>query len=188
MTKIRISHTLSSNNLLDPSPLSKEGPSFLTKPLPTRTGPRPKIVSRTMPQRQYPQPIDPQTKVKLQGMMKDLANAHPEILETKLSHTEGKSTDGLYAKKDIATLNPIAKDRILDHEIAHAHPAENSLHVWLSDVDARAVIEAGWGLRFPLTFVKSGWTMVYAPRDDAELETVERIVKAAVTFITGVAI
>jgi hypothetical protein len=160
MTKIRISHTLSSNDLLDPSPLSKDGPSYLTSPIPTRTGPRPKIVSRTMPQRQYPESIDPQTRVKLQGMMKDLASAHQEILETKPSHTEGKSTDGLYAKKDIATLNPIAKDRILDHEIAHAHPAENSLHVWLSDADARAVIEAGWGLRFPLTFVKSGWTMV----------------------------
>lgn len=120
--------------------------------------------------------------------MTTLATAHPKILYTKPSHTEGKSTEGLYAVPDTATLNPIARDRVLDHEIAHAHPAENSLHVWLADGDARAVIEAGWGLRFPLTFVKSGWTMVYAPRDEGELEVVEKIVRAGVEFITGVAI
>lgn len=118
-------------------------------------------------------------------MMRDMAAAHPDFLEVKLSHTEGKSTDGLYAKPDTPTLNPIAKDKLLNHEIAHAHPADNSLHVWLSDPDARKVIESGWGQRFPLTFVKGGWTMVYAPRDEAELETVERIVKAGVTFLTG---
>lgn len=188
MTKIRINHTLSSNDLLDPSPLSKDGPSYLTPPFPTRKGSRPKMISRTMPQRQYPEPIDPETRVKLQNLMKELASAHPDILYIKPSHTEGKSTDGLYAVANTAKLNPIAEDKILNHEIAHAHPAENSLHVWLSDTDARTVIEAGWGLRFPLTFVKSGWTMVYAPRDEGELKVVEDIVKAGVEFITGVGI
>ncbi|TID24212.1 hypothetical protein E2P81_ATG02517 [Venturia nashicola] len=188
MTKIRINHTLSTNNLYDPSPLSTSSPTYLKTPLPTRTGPRPKIISRTMPQRQHPTPIPAPTRSKLQNLMQTLASSHPKILYTKPSHTEGKSTDGLYAVPDTETLNPIARDRVLDHEIAHAHPAENSLHVWLSDGDARAVIEAGWGLRFPLAFVKSGWTMVYAPRDEGELEVVEGIVRAGVEFITGVAI
>jgi hypothetical protein len=120
--------------------------------------------------------------------MRHIASLHPNLVEIKPSHTEGKSTDGLYALKDIDTLNPLAKDKILDHEIAHAHPADNSLHVWLSDPDARSVIEAGWGLRFPLTFVKSGWIMVYAPRDEAELAVVESIVRASVGWITGVSI
>jgi len=188
MTKIRFNHALSSNDLLDPSPLSTTGPSYLTSPLPPRAGPRPKIMSRTMPQRQHPEPIEPKTRERLQTLMQTLASSHPELLELKPSHTEGKSTDGLYAKKDLETLNPLARDRILDHEIAHAHPAENSLHVWLSDVDARTVIKAGWGQRFPLIFVKGGWTMVYAPRDEGELEVVENIVKAGVAFITGVEI
>ncbi len=78
------------------------------------------------------------------------------------------------------------KDPILDHEIAHAHPADDSLHVWLSDPDARTVIEAGWGQRFPLTFVKSGWMMVYAPRNLDEVEMVEEIVRAGIAWITGV--
>lgn len=185
MTKIRINHALSSNNLLDPSPLSTTGPSFL-KSLPKRSGPRPKIQSRTMPQRQVPEPIAQSTQTKLQFLVKTLASSHPGVLESKLSHTEGKSTDGLYARKDAETLNPVARDRILDHEIAHAHPADNSLHVWLSEADARKVIEAGWGQRFPLTFVDKGWTMVYAPRTDEELEVVESIVRAGVAYIAGV--
>jgi hypothetical protein len=187
MTKIRIKHTLSSNNLLDPTPLSKDGPSYLTS-LPKRTRPRPKIMARTMPQRQVPESIDSETTARLHTLMKDIASAHPDILEVKPSHTEGKSTDGLYARPDTSTLNPIARDKHLNHEIAHAHPAENSLHVWLSEPDARVVIEAGWGQRFPLTFVHKGWTMIYAPMNMSELETVEKIVKAGVAWITGVSI
>lgn len=188
MTKIRINHTLSSNDLLDPTPLSKTGPSYLTSPLPKRKGSRPKIMPRTMPQRQVPEPITPSARKILQSLAQSLASAHPDILEAKSSQTEGRSTDGLYARKDLETLNPIARNRILDHEIAHAHPADNSLHVWMSEVDARTVIEAGWGQRFPLTFVDKGWIMVYAPRDDEEMEVVERIVKAGVGFIAGVEI
>jgi hypothetical protein len=90
--------------------------------------------------------------------------------------------------ENIPTLNPIAKDKILNHEIAHAHPADNSLHVWVSDPDARKIMEAGWGCRFSLPFVKSGWTMVYAPRNEAEYKVVEQIVKAACGWITGVEI
>jgi hypothetical protein len=186
MTKLRINHALSSNDLLDPSPLSANGPSYLHGPILPRAGSRPKIMSRIMPQRQHPEPIDTETRSRLQSLMRDLALSHPHLVETRPSHTEGKSTDGLYALKDLDTLNPLAKDKILDHEIAHAHPADNSLHVWLSDPDARSVIEAGWGQRFPLTFVQRGWVMVYAPRTDAELEVVEEIVRAGIGWITGV--
>ncbi|KAF2101267.1 hypothetical protein NA57DRAFT_35897, partial [Rhizodiscina lignyota] len=187
MTLIRVYHNILGPNLLDPSYLSKDGPSFLKNPLPERAGDRPKIMPRTMPQRQRPESIDPSTRTKLQSLMQTIADSHPETFEIKLSHTEGKTTDGLYAKADVPTLNPIAKDRMLNHEIAHAHPADNSLHVWLSEVDARKVIEANWGQRFPLTFVQKGWTMVYAPRNDEELAVVEQIVKAGAEWITGVA-
>ena len=188
MTKLRVKHNLSGPDLLDPSYLDTDGPSHLKKPLPKREGSRPKIMPRTMPQRQRPESIDPSTRTTLQSLMQTIAAAHPDVLEVKPSHTEGRSTDGLYAKPDNPKLNPIAKDKILNHEIAHAHPADNSLHVWLSDPDARKVIEANWGQRFPLTFVKHGWTMVYAPRNDEELAVVEQIVKAGAEWLTGVAI
>jgi len=186
MTKHRVKFAFSGTNLLDPSPLGEDGPSYLHAPLPRRAGPRPKIVARIMPQRQHPEPIDDATQARLQSLAKELGSSHPDLLEVRPSHTEGKSTDGLYARKDLATLNPAARDPVLNHEIAHAHPADNSLHVWLSDRDARAVIEANWGQRFPLAQVKSGWTMVYAPRNAAELATVEAIVKAGIGWVTGV--
>lgn len=188
MTKIRIKHNLSGNDLLDPSPLSTSGPSYLKEALPKRSGRRPQIIARTMPQRQKPEPITAETRSKLQSLMRTLGAEHPELLEVKPSQAEGRSADGLYCKEGLSTRNPLAKDRILGNEIAHAHPADNSLHVWLSDVDARKVIESGWGMRFPLTFVAPGLTMVYAPRNEEELETVERIVRAGVAWVSGVAI
>jgi hypothetical protein len=71
------------------------------------------------------------------------------------------------------------------------HPAENSLHVWLSGPDARLVVEKGWGERFPLSAMgmcHPSWVMVYAPRDAEEVKTVEEIVKAGVGYLTGVKI
>jgi hypothetical protein len=137
-----------------------------------------------MPQRQHPEHIDPSTRARLQTLMEQLSCSHPDILEIKPSHTEGKSTNGLYARRNLETLNPIAKDRILDHEIAHAHPADNSLHVLLSDPDAKKVIEAGWGEMFPLP-LSVKMTMVYAPRNVAELAVIEDIVHAGIKWVTG---
>jgi Family of unknown function (DUF5519) len=186
MTKFRLHRLMSSDDLRDPSPLSADGPRYLKTALKPREGPRPQIISRTMPQRQRPETIDDQARQRLQSMMRTLAAKHPELLEVKLSKTEGRTTDAIYARPDLATINPQAKSPILDHEIAHAHPSENSLHVWLSDPDARTVIEAGWGRRFPLPFVNSGWIMVYAPRTVEEVELVEGIVRAGIAWITGV--
>jgi Family of unknown function (DUF5519) len=188
MTKFRINQLLSSDDLCDESLLSQDGPRYLKAALKPREGDRPQIMPRTMPQRQKPKSIDPQARERLMALMKKLGDEYPELLIVAPSKTEGGSTDAIYAKKDLPSLNPIAKDRILDHEIAHAHPSENSLHVWVSDPDAREIIKAGWGQRFPLKFVKSGWIMVYAPRNDAEVDVVEEIVKAAISWITGVSV
>lgn len=188
MTKFRVKRLLSADDLRDASPLKQDGPRYLkTTALTPRQGGRPRIISRTMPQRQHPEKkIDAQAQQRVQSMMQTLAHRHPELLELKKSKTEGRTTDAIYAKPDLSTLNPAAKDPLLDHEIAHAHPREDSLHVWLSEPDARTVIEAQWGERFPLTFVSPGWTMVYAPRTLEEVELVELIVHAGIAWITGV--
>src|SRR3569833_2445194 len=110
MTKIRISHALSSNDLLDPSPLSQTGPSYLESPLPARAGPRPKIMSRIMPQRQRPEHIEPATRIRLHSLMQKLALSHPELVEVKLSHTEGKSTGGRGARGGRPARGPGAED------------------------------------------------------------------------------
>ena len=186
MTKVRIGRFMSSDSLRDPSPLASDGPRYLKTGLKAREGGRPRIMARTMPQRQRPDSIDVHAKQRVQTMMQTLAERHPKLLELRKSKTEGRTTDAVYAKADLATLNPRAKDPILDHEIAHAHPADHSLHVWLSQPDARTVIEAQWGERFPLAFVDPGWTMVYAPRTVEEVDLVEAIVRAGIAWITGV--
>jgi hypothetical protein len=144
---------------------------------------------RIMPQRQVPEPIPAETRGRLLGLVVRLAEERPDLLQHRPSHTEGGWAEGLYARAELPTLNPEAReDRMLAREIAHAHPSDGSLHVWLSGPDARKVIEAGWGQRFPLKFVRSGWTMVYAPRGEEEMDVVERIVKAGVAWVTGVEI
>lgn len=123
------------------------------------------------------------------SLMRDLQARYPELLELAPSKTEGRTADAIYGRADLPTLNPIVhKHRLLGREIAHVHAADNSLHVWLSQPDARAVMQAGWGERFPLTFIPGGWSMIYAPRTESELKEVEEIVKAAIGWITGVAV
>ncbi|KAM7194533.1 hypothetical protein V8F20_007889 [Naviculisporaceae sp. PSN 640] len=189
MTKHRINFLFAGPDLLDPSPHSTSGACYLPSALPHRAGPRARIMPRIMPQRQVPEPITPETRARLHSLVRDLAEKHADFLEYKLSHTEGETTDGLYALSTCKSLNPRAQqDGLLQREIAHAHPADNSLHVWLSGPDARKVMEAGWGQRFPLQWVDQGWTMVYAPRNQAEMDVVEDIVKAGVGWVTGVRI
>lgn len=197
MTKLRINRLLSSDDLCDASSLNSDTPKYLPTDFAVkhkRSGPRPRIMSRTMPQRQHPfRPSEVESGVSqaVNNMMSNMYSAHTQLLVFKPSKTEGGSADAIYAKPDLSTLNPIAnepRNKLLDKEIAHAHPADCSLHVWMSQADAKTVVEAGWGERFPLVFVDKGWIMVYAPRTMEEVKVVEEIVKAAVGWICGVAI
>ena len=143
-----------------------------------------------MPQRQVPYGsgiVDPGVEDRVSSMMDTLAARHSTILELRPSKTEGGSTAAIYGKPTLDTLNARAKNnKMLGTEIAHAHPADGSLHVWLSEADAKIVVEKGWGMRFPLGFIDKGWAMVYAPRTMDEVDVVEKIVMAGVSWITGV--
>lgn len=188
MTKIRILQAQSGEDMRDASSLSPSATSYLRGELPQRSeSERPKIQSRTMPQRQHPTLIDETIKERLHALPKTLCSAHPELLKLDLSATEGRSTDAIYALQNQSA----AQDRIIKNEIAHVHPAENSLHVWLSEADARHVIDRGWGERFPLSAMgmcHKGFTFVYAPRQESAMEdtvVIEGIVRAGVEFVTG---
>ncbi|KAK8196230.1 hypothetical protein BKA81DRAFT_305280 [Phyllosticta paracitricarpa] len=80
-------------------------------------------------------------------------------------------------------------------EVCHIHASDGSLHLTLYPGDAKVVIERGWGERHPLArggwltrFVPQHFLMVYAPRDEAEMDVVERIVKASVWWVSGVSV
>ena len=70
----------------------------------------------------------------------------------------------------------------------HPHPDNGSMHVKLDSVDAKAVVDAGWGEDHYLVtqgHYPPGLIMVFSPRDDAELETVKSIVARSYAFATG---
>jgi Family of unknown function (DUF5519) len=78
-------------------------------------------------------------------------------------------------------------------EACHAHPSDGSLHLTLHPEDEAVVLKSGWGELHPLSrggwltrFVPQRFMMVYAPRDEEELELVLEIVRAAVWWVGGV--
>ena len=185
ITKFRLLRALSGDSLRDASSLPKDGLSYLPESLPSRKGPAPKIISRTLPQRQYPAPLAEDTYQRLHGLPALYAKKYPNLLVLDKSVTEGRSTDAIYARPEISKA---PKDPALGNEIAHVHPAENSLHVWLTQADTRKVVEAGWGERFPLSALgmcDAGWTFVYAPRSMDEVDIADEIVRAGIGHLTG---
>ncbi|RDW59939.1 hypothetical protein BP6252_13026 [Coleophoma cylindrospora] len=167
---------------LDAAHLKAPQPSFLPE-VPQRRGGWPEVMPRILPQRQYPEYIAPEPHARLQEIVRRIAAERPDLFEMKPLHTEGGTAESLYAIKDLPTLNQIAQDAAANQELTHVHPSDNSLHVFLSDSDAKKVAEAGWGQRFAIPAVKGGWIMVYAPRDEAVLDLVE-IVRATAAWIT----
>jgi hypothetical protein len=118
--------------------------------------------------------------------MQEFANASPysQYIQTNCSKTEGGTGPAIYVKPDVKTINPNAHK--IFYELAHVHPADNSLHVYVSPLDAKTVMKRGWGQRFPVTWLAPpSWIMVYAPRNEEEVEIVREIVRAAVCFAVG---
>ncbi len=73
-------------------------------------------------------------------------------------------------------------------EFAHVHPGhDGSLHLALPPALAGDVVTRGWGVAHPLAGVRltPGMTMLFGPRDEAELETVVGVVAAAHAWATA---
>ena len=68
-------------------------------------------------------------------------------------------------------------------EFAHIHPPhDGSFHMILSEEDCALVLERGWGELHPLARtgeIQPTVAMVYAPRDEAEVEVILRIAAAS---------
>lgn len=75
---------------------------------------------------------------------------------------------------------------IRGREFAHIHPQPNggSLHLRLPSDQASEVVEQGWGAWHPFALdgTLPGLLMVFAPRDDDDLESVKAIIEAAVDY------
>ena len=75
---------------------------------------------------------------------------------------------------------------LIDREFAHLHPApDHSLHAMLPLETAAEAVDAGWAEPHPVALrglIPRTAVMLYAPRSEAELEVVERLVRASHAF------
>jgi len=165
-----------------PADLSRR--AYLSK-VPKRSGPRPEVRGLA-PHRQMDQRETGAAHARFRAHLEWLAAAHPRALRSATSCLE-KHGLGLFARA------PLNLTGHCPAEICHAHASDGSMHLALHPADAQLVIRQGWGQRHPLGrggwmswFVPAGFMMVYAPRNDAELEVVKQIVAAACWWIGGV--
>ena len=89
--------------------------------------------------------------------------------------------DGPHANEDAYLVPSVG-------EFAHLHPSyDGSLHLTLPADLAADLVTRGWGRMHPWagTRLSPGFVMVYGPRDDEELDTVQSIVAASHAYATG---
>lgn len=150
--------------------------------LPQRRGPKPST-SLGMPHQQVDQQPDSE---RLRDALAQRVFALPGVVE----EPSGVSVPGARAavlRGDVASGPEDAF--MVGREFAHLHPApDHSLHMTLPRAVAQATIDAGWAEPHPLAARMRGPSlavMVFAPRDDDEVEVVARLVEASYRNATG---
>ncbi|TWU77827.1 hypothetical protein ED733_002110 [Metarhizium rileyi] len=148
--------------------------------LPYRSGPRP-WVAGIAPQRQLDQHGAGHSYQTLRRAMVKLGNGSPLKFGTERSCVE-KHGLALFAKHALRTN--------CQGEIVHVHDSDHSMHMCLHPDDIAEVLGKGWGQMHPLA--RKGWflqmpvapnfVMVYAPRNEHELQIVYRIIEAAIWY------
>jgi len=78
---------------------------------------------------------------------------------------------------------------MIGNEFAHVHPQyDGSLHMMLPEDVVATLLERGWGEPHPMAasgMIPKTAVMVFAPRDDAEIETVLSVLKVSYDFALG---
>ena len=117
--------------------------------------------------------------------MARIVQSNPDLLEIGPSKIEG-GAPALHVRPEVFSSNHAHYPRAR-YEFFHFHEkAEGSCHAILSPADASLVIERGWSERhglsgralgFPSTYV-----MIFAPRDEDEVEILTMIARAAARY------
>jgi hypothetical protein len=151
--------------------------------LPRRKGERPRIQG-IAPQRQQTQKSSEAVYKSLLSKLNDLVTDPRNQLMERTSCFE-KHSSGIFASTPIMGT--------CGGEICHAHASDGSMHLTLHPSDAKLMLENGWGERHPLArggwcrrFVPKEFVLVYAPRDEDEVEIVMKIVAASIWWVSGI--
>lgn len=152
--------------------------------LPVREGRRPKVAPHPVPHRQLDQKITAPLKGALQNVFDQIQNDKQQKIFYRNSHFE-KHTPALTLK----LIRPDQSDACSScGEIAHIHPSDGSMHMILSPPDAMLVLQKGWGESHGLAGKALGlpasYMLIYAPRNERDLEVIEAILAASVNYMT----
>lgn len=160
---------------------------FLAGPpndLPHRDGDRPAVPGYVAPQRQVTQQGGEDTRARMTAFLGALAGRNPGLLVLRPSGLEGVGTPAVWLDPAVETPRYLGATR---GELAHVHP-EASSHVTVSLADAEELTRKGWAERHRLSGVAGiplGYVMIYAPRDEAELEVWKGVIRAGLLFVAA---
>ncbi|KAH8682340.1 hypothetical protein BX600DRAFT_505945 [Xylariales sp. PMI_506] len=147
-----------------------------------RVGARPNVPTYVAPQRQITEQGAPEMIKRMDDFLDALVAANPEILQIKPSGLEHPERNALFLADKLSYPAHLENT---NKEIAHVHE-EGSTHITLSLSDSARAIELGWAERHKLSGITKGlpwgYVMLYAPRNDSELEDWKRFVLAATKF------
>ena len=148
-------------------------------PLPKRAGDRP----RTTPTNPHTQLDQQPADLRWVNELADRVFALPGVLDEP-SRISVPGARALILAPGEPTGPPEAF--LIEREFAHLHPApDHSLHAMLPPELVDEAIEAGWAEHHPVALrglIPRTAVMLYAPRDEAELDALESLVRASHAF------
>lgn len=154
------------------------------------------LKSTNLPQRQGPRPetkgIAPHRQTTQQSPAAVFRSLSQRIQDLALGNPDWELGTSCFEKHGTGLFSTFPQRRTCGGEICHAHPSDGSLHLTLHPADAGVLLQRGWGERHPLAkggwferFVPGGFVMVYAPRDEAEIEILLEVILAAAWWVGG---
>ena len=148
-------------------------------PLPARAGDRPRTTPTNPHTQLDQQPTDLRWVEELAGRVFAL----PGVVEQP-SRISVPGARALVLAPGEPTGPPAAY--LIEREFAHFHPApDHSLHAMLPAETVEEAVAAGWAELHPVALrglIPPNAVMLYAPRDEAELDVIETLVRASHAF------
>jgi hypothetical protein len=154
----------------------------MPSPLPVRVGDRPRTTPTNPHTQLDQQPTDPRLVEELARRVFTLSGVTEQP-----SRISVPGARALVLAAGEAAGPPEAF--LIDREFAHLHPApDHSLHAMLPTETVTEAVAAGWAEPHPVALrglIPPTAVMLYAPRDEAELDVIERLVRASHAFARG---
>lgn len=150
--------------------------------LPMRVGGRPETTPTNPHTQLDQQPADAAPRRALEAALADLPGVRQGPSGISVPGAVGLLLDPAVAAGPAAAF-------MVPGEFAHLHPdPDHSLHVALPPELAEQAVQAGWAEQHPVArrgLIPPGSVMLYAPRDDAEVDVIAGLVKASWAWASG---